>query len=59
MRLRAKVRHGFQIPGNLCFDFCLNCWCSPCTFAQLASHVRSYEPGSCSFDAPDTLPAYF
>ncbi|DAZ95792.1 TPA: hypothetical protein N0F65_009188 [Lagenidium giganteum] len=58
MRLRAKVRQLFQIPGNLCMDFCLSCWCSPCTIAQIASHVQSYEPGRCDFGAPDSLPAY-
>ncbi|DAZ95805.1 TPA: hypothetical protein N0F65_009201 [Lagenidium giganteum] len=59
MRLRAKVRLAFRIPGNVVSDFCLGCWCPPCTIAQMASHVQSFQPRACPFGPPDTLPAYF
>ncbi|RLN59397.1 hypothetical protein BBJ28_00024265 [Nothophytophthora sp. Chile5] len=58
-QLRTKTRERFQIPGSCCQDFCISLWCSCCAIAQLATHVKSYKPGSCEFGAPrDTLPAY-
>lgn len=57
-RLRITTRSRFQLPGSLVTD-CLSSWfCSCCTVAQLRTHVRCYQPGSCSFGAPDVLQAY-
>lgn len=56
--LRAETRHKFQIPGNPCGDCCAALCCGCCAVAQVATHVKSYEPGSCSFGPPDTLPAF-
>ncbi|GLE00828.1 hypothetical protein PINS_up009625 [Pythium insidiosum] len=57
-QLRTKVRERFQIPGSCVEDFFLSLCCSCCTVAQMATHVKSYKPGSCDFGPPDTLPAY-
>ncbi|KAE9332103.1 hypothetical protein PF008_g15106 [Phytophthora fragariae] len=57
-QLRVKTRSRFQLPGNAATD-CLSSWfCSCCTVAQLRTHVRCYQPGSCTFGAPDVLQAY-
>ena len=58
IRLRFQIRKMFQIPGNLCFDCLAVCCCACCSVAQMATHVKSYKPGSCSFGAPDVLQAY-
>ncbi|GAB9470500.1 hypothetical protein Gpo141_00007744 [Globisporangium polare] len=55
---RSKVRERFQIPGSCIGDGCASCICSCCAIAQLATHVKSYTPGSCSFGGPDVLPAF-
>ncbi|TDH72025.1 hypothetical protein CCR75_004460 [Bremia lactucae] len=56
--LRAITRRRFQIPGNSAID-CLSSWfCSCCAVAQLRTHVRVYQPGSCTFGPPNVLPAY-
>uniref|UniRef100_K3X2K2 Uncharacterized protein n=1 Tax=Globisporangium ultimum (strain ATCC 200006 / CBS 805.95 / DAOM BR144) TaxID=431595 RepID=K3X2K2_GLOUD len=46
---RMQVCKRFQIP-----DVCTAC----CAIAQMATHVKSYEPGDCSFTEPSMLPAY-
>ncbi|KAG6619539.1 uncharacterized protein IUM83_18938 [Phytophthora cinnamomi] len=57
-QLRIKTRTRFQLPGNAASD-CLSSWfCSCCSVAQLRTHVRCYQPGDCSFGAPDVLQAY-
>jgi Cys-rich protein (TIGR01571 family) len=56
--LRTKVRTRFDLPGNCCGDFWASLCCACCSIAQMATHVKSYNPGSCSFGPPDTLPAY-
>lgn len=56
--LRTKVRDRFELPGNCCGDFWISLCCTCCSIAQMATHVKSYTPGSCSFGPPDTLPAY-
>jgi len=57
-QLRSKTRARFQLPGSTATD-CLSSWfCSCCTVAQLRTHVRCYQPGSCAFGAPDVLQAY-
>ncbi|CAH0516306.1 unnamed protein product [Peronospora belbahrii] len=57
-QLRTKTRAQFQLPGNAVTDCVSSFFCSCCTLAQLRTHVRSYQPGSCSFRAPDVLQAY-
>ncbi|GLE00827.1 hypothetical protein PINS_up009624 [Pythium insidiosum] len=57
-QFRATTRSRYQIPGNCCLDCFVSCCCSCCTIAQMATHVKSYKPGSCDFGPPDTLPAY-
>jgi Cys-rich protein (TIGR01571 family) len=57
-QLRSKIRERFDIPGSCCLDYCCVWWCSCCTIAQMATHVKSYKPGSCDFGPPDMLPAY-
>ncbi|KAF4149010.1 PLAC8 family [Phytophthora infestans] len=56
--LRQTTRRLFQIPGGPCGD----CWssfcCSCCTMAQIATHIKSYKPGDCSFGPLDVLPPY-
>ncbi|TMW62062.1 hypothetical protein Poli38472_009555 [Pythium oligandrum] len=56
--LRGQVRERYEIPGSCIKDFCVTWWCSCCSVAQMATHVKSYKPGSCEFGPPDTLPAY-
>jgi Cys-rich protein (TIGR01571 family) len=55
---RSKTRERFQIPGSCCGDYLAACCCGCCSLAQIATHIKSYKPGSCGFGAPDTLPAY-
>ncbi|TMW62061.1 hypothetical protein Poli38472_009554 [Pythium oligandrum] len=57
-KLRSKTRARFEIPGNPCIDCLASCCCSCCTIAQMATHSKSYKPGSCEFGPPDTLPAF-
>ncbi|KAG6619559.1 PLAC8 family protein [Phytophthora cinnamomi] len=56
--LRQTTRRVFRIPGGACGD----CWssfcCSCCAMAQIATHIKSYKPGDCSFGPPDVLPPY-
>lgn len=56
--LRNKTRVQFNIPGSCCCDCCAAFWCSCCSMAQIATHIKSYKPGSCDFGPRDTLPAY-
>jgi len=56
--LRGQVRAKYQIPGGCCGDCLAACCCPCCTVAQMATHVKSYKPGNCSFGAPDTLPGF-
>ncbi|KAG6619560.1 PLAC8 family protein [Phytophthora cinnamomi] len=59
MHLRTKTRERFQIPGTPQHDFAAACCCSCCALAQMATHIKSYKPGSCEFGpVADTLPAY-
>ncbi|ETK93368.1 hypothetical protein F441_03559 [Phytophthora nicotianae CJ01A1] len=55
---RTKTRERFQIPGSCCGDYCAAFCCGCCAMAQLATHIKSYKPGSCDFLSQDTLPAY-
>ncbi|GMF15439.1 unnamed protein product [Phytophthora fragariaefolia] len=56
--LRQTTRRMFHIPGGACGD----CWssfcCSCCAMAQIATHIKSYKPGDCSFGPPDVLLPY-
>ncbi|KAG6580310.1 PLAC8 family protein [Phytophthora cinnamomi] len=59
MHLRKTTRQRFQIPGNPRNDFIASLCCSCCVLAQMATHIKSYTPGSCDFGpVADTLPAY-
>ncbi|KAE9332106.1 hypothetical protein PF008_g15102 [Phytophthora fragariae] len=55
---RSKTRERFQIPGGSCDDYCAACCCGCCALAQIATHIKSYQPGSCGFGPQDMLPAY-
>jgi Cys-rich protein (TIGR01571 family) len=55
---RSTTRERFRIPGDCFADCCVSFWCSSCALAQMATHVKSYKPGSCSFGPPDILPAF-
>lgn len=55
---RTQTRERFRISGSCCGDFCASVCCGCCTMAQLATHIKSYKPGSCDFQAQDTLPPY-
>lgn len=57
-RARSVIRKRYKIPGSCYGDCCIAYWCSCCAIAQMATHVKSYTPGSCSGGAPDVLPAY-
>ncbi|KAG3107461.1 hypothetical protein PI124_g13181 [Phytophthora idaei] len=57
-KARALTRERFQIPGGCCRDCCVSLFCPCCTLAQIATHIKSYQPGSCDFGPPDTLPPY-
>lgn len=56
--LRAQIRARFQLPGSGCGDCLASLFCTCCSIAQLATHVKSYKPNNCDFAPPDTLPAY-
>lgn len=56
--LRATARDKFQLPGSCCEDCFVSVCCSCCATAQLATHVKSYKPGDCSFGEPSTLPGF-
>jgi Cys-rich protein (TIGR01571 family) len=55
---RANIRNRFRIPGNACEDCCLSACCSCCVIAQIATHVKTYKPGSCTLISPTVLPPY-
>lgn len=55
---REKVREYYDIPGTYWDDCFTSCCCSCCAIAQLATHAKSYTPGSCSFRGPDELPPF-
>lgn len=42
--LRANTRTRYKIPGNCLCDFLASSFCSCCAMAQMASHLKSYEP---------------
>jgi Cys-rich protein (TIGR01571 family) len=56
--LRANTRELFSIPGTITEDVVLAFVCGPCAIAQMATHVGSYEPRTCSFGPRSTLPGY-
>lgn len=57
-RARLEIRSRFKIPGSDCGDGCTVCCCSCCAIAQMATHVKSYTPGSCGFESRDVLQGY-
>lgn len=56
--LRQTTRRMFSIPGGACGDCWASCCCTCCAMAQIASHIKSYKPGDCSFGPLDVLPPY-
>ncbi|KAG1707848.1 hypothetical protein DVH05_024499 [Phytophthora capsici] len=59
MHLRVKTRERFDIPGSSRNDFFAGFCCSCCALAQMATHIKSYTPGSCEFgQVAETLPPY-
>ncbi|CCI49850.1 hypothetical protein ABG067_007337 [Albugo candida] len=54
-RLRTTIRKRYGIPGGPAKDAAYSFCCGSCSIAQMASHVESYEPGSCKFGPPETL----
>jgi Cys-rich protein (TIGR01571 family) len=56
--LRGRVRQLFGIPGDVFYDGIASVCCSPCTVAQMATHVKSYKKGSCDIGPVDTLPGF-
>ncbi|EQC29769.1 hypothetical protein SDRG_12540 [Saprolegnia diclina VS20] len=56
--LRFKVRGLFHIPGSIVEDGLCALFCGCCSLAQMATHVESYKPGDCQFEARATLPSY-
>ncbi|DAZ94056.1 TPA: hypothetical protein N0F65_010095 [Lagenidium giganteum] len=57
MHARGRIRRYYQIPGSCCEDCLISCCCSCCAIGQMATHVKSYTAGSCSFAPLSTLPA--
>ncbi|RLN87733.1 hypothetical protein BBJ28_00019043 [Nothophytophthora sp. Chile5] len=57
-RLRKQIRTQFRIPGAIASDCLAAVFCPCCTTVQMASHVKSFTPGSCAFGPADTLPSY-
>ena len=57
-RVRARIRAIFMIPGSTLEDVATTMCCSCCSLAQMATHVESYQPGSCSFQPRATLEGY-
>lgn len=55
---REKACEHYEIPGTYWSNYSTSCCCSCCAIAQLATHMKSYTPGSCSFGAPDELPPF-
>lgn len=45
----------FRIRGSSFGDCEVATCCSCCALAQVATHIKSYKPGSYSFGPPDTL----
>lgn len=56
--IRNQTRLRFQLPGSGCGDCCMALCCTCCSVAQVATHIKSYKPGSCDFAPVDSLPAY-
>lgn len=57
-RLRYFVRRRFFIPGSLLGDCGAATFWPCCTIAQMAFHVKSYSPHSCSVGPVDSLPPF-
>ncbi|DBA02737.1 TPA: hypothetical protein N0F65_010665, partial [Lagenidium giganteum] len=55
---RGHIRNRFGIPGNSGEDSRYAAMCSMCIIAQMATHIKSYRPGWCSFGPKDALRAY-
>jgi len=58
MHMRRVTRERFQIGGSTVEDCLYSFFCSCCTIAQIATHIKSYTPGQCDISCPEVLPAY-
>ncbi|XP_053319155.1 uncharacterized protein LOC128491018 isoform X1 [Spea bombifrons] len=38
--MRAAVRERYRIPGSICNDCCLVCWCYSCVWCQLSREIK-------------------
>jgi Cys-rich protein (TIGR01571 family) len=56
--LRFEIRSRYRIDGSCWGDCLASCCCGCCTITQMATHVKSYQPGDCKFGPVDTLPPY-
>ncbi|OWZ10555.1 hypothetical protein PHMEG_00016587 [Phytophthora megakarya] len=55
---RHNARKRYRILGVRWLDFLISCCCNCCVIAQIATHIKSYRPGSCDFGPRNTLPPY-
>ncbi|XP_075061084.1 cornifelin homolog [Mixophyes fleayi] len=40
MAMRASVRERYKIPGSICNDCCVTCWCLSCSWCQMAREIK-------------------
>uniref|UniRef100_A0A6I8Q2W1 Uncharacterized protein n=1 Tax=Xenopus tropicalis TaxID=8364 RepID=A0A6I8Q2W1_XENTR len=40
MAMRASVRERYKIPGSICDDCCMLCWCYSCSWCQMAREIK-------------------
>lgn len=57
-RIRWRIRYLFSIPGSVIEDLLSSFLCGCCAIAQMATHVESYDAGSCAFLPRSTLKGY-
>lgn len=57
-RIRWRIRYIFSIPGSVVEDVLAAFLFGCCAIAQMATHVESYDAGSCAFLPRATLKGY-
>lgn len=57
-RIRWRIRYLFSIPGSVVEDVLASFLLGCCAIAQMATHVESFEAGSCAFLPRSTLKGY-
>lgn len=57
-RIRWRIRYLFSIPGSVVEDLLYSFFCGWCAIAQMATHVESFDAGSCDFLPRATLKGY-